>query len=64
MLAPQPAAVRGSLRDGVRRLWPLMRPHRRRLAAGGACIVVYVLCWPLLAALAGQLIPAIGAGDL
>jgi len=64
MLAPPPAAGRHSLRDSVRRLWPLMRPHRRRLGAGGVCIVIYVLCWPLLAALAGRLIPAIGAGDL
>jgi ATP-binding cassette, subfamily B, bacterial len=27
-------------------------------------VLVYVACWPLLALLAGQLIPAIGAGDL
>ncbi|MEY3462789.1 MAG: hypothetical protein RLZZ468_567 [Cyanobacteriota bacterium] len=56
MLAPSPA--------GFRRLWPLLRPHRRRLAAGGVCILLYVACWPLLAWLAGQLIPAIGGGDL
>ncbi|MCS5691815.1 ABC transporter ATP-binding protein/permease [Cyanobium sp. FGCU-6] len=55
MLAPSPA--------GFRRLWPLLKPHRRRLAAGGLCMLVYVACWPLLAWLAGQLIPAIGAGD-
>jgi ATP-binding cassette, subfamily B, bacterial len=46
------------------RLWPLLRPHRRRLLGGGACVLVVVACWPLLALLAGQLIPAIGAGDL
>jgi ATP-binding cassette subfamily B protein len=28
------------------------------------CIVIFVGCWPLLAYLAGQLIPAIGAGDI
>ncbi|MFM7547763.1 MAG: ABC transporter ATP-binding protein, partial [Cyanobacteriota bacterium] len=55
MLAPSPA--------GFRRLWPLLRPHRRRLLAGGLCMVLFVLCWPLLAWLAGRLIPAIGAGD-
>jgi ATP-binding cassette subfamily B protein len=55
MLAPSPA--------GFRRLWPLLKPHRRRLAAGGLCMLVYVACWPVLAWLAGQLIPAIGAGD-
>ena len=47
---------------GFRRLWPLLRPHRRRLLAGGLCMAVFVGCWPLLAWLAGQLIPAIGAG--
>ena len=49
---------------GFRRLLPLLRPHMRRLIWGGACMIVYVGCWPLLAFLAGQLIPAIGAGDL
>jgi ATP-binding cassette, subfamily B, bacterial len=48
----------------VARLWPLLRPHRRRLLAGGGCVLVTVACWPLLALLAGRLIPAIGAGDL
>jgi ATP-binding cassette subfamily B protein len=56
MLAPSPA--------GFRRLWPLLEPHRRRLTAGAFCILVYVACWPLLAWLAGQLIPAIGDGNL
>jgi ATP-binding cassette, subfamily B, bacterial len=56
MLAPSPA--------GFRRLLPLLKPHRRRLAAGALCILIYVACWPLLAWLAGQLIPAIGGGNL
>ncbi len=56
MLAPSPA--------GFRTLWPLLKPHRRRLLLGGLCMLVFVACWPLLAWLAGQLIPAIGAGDL
>jgi len=56
MLAPSPA--------GFRALWPLLKPHRRRLLLGGLCILIFVACWPLLAWLAGQLIPAIGAGDL
>ena len=56
MLAPSSA--------GFRRLLPLLLPHRRALLAGGACMLVFVACWPLLAWLAGQLIPAIGAGDL
>ncbi len=55
MLAPSPA--------GFRQLWPLLKPHRRRLLAGGLCMLIYVACWPLLAWLAGLLIPAIGAGN-
>ena len=56
MLAPSPA--------GFRRLWPLLQPHRRTLLAGGLCILVFVASFPLLAWLAGQLIPAIGGGDI
>jgi ATP-binding cassette subfamily B protein len=55
MLAPSSA--------GFRRLLPLLVPYRSALLAGGACMLVFVVCWPLLAWLAGQLIPAIGAGD-
>ncbi|MCP9917598.1 ABC transporter ATP-binding protein [Cyanobium sp. ATX 6F1] len=55
MLAPPSA--------GFRRLLPLLKPYRRNLVAGGLCMLVFVGCWPLLAWLAGQLIPAIGAGD-
>jgi ATP-binding cassette subfamily B protein len=55
MLAPPSA--------GFRRLLPLLKPHRNTLLAGGLCMLVFVGCWPLLAWLAGQLIPAIGAGD-
>ena len=55
MLAPPSA--------GFRRLLPLLQPYRGALVAGGSCMLVFVACWPLLAWLAGQLIPAIGAGD-
>ena len=55
MLAPSSA--------GFRRLLPLLKPHRPALLAGGVCMLVFVGCWPLLAWLAGQLIPAIGAGE-
>ncbi len=55
MLAPPSA--------GFRRLLPLLQPHRRSLVTGWLCTLVFVVCWPLLAWLAGQLIPAIGAGD-
>ena len=56
MLASSPA--------GFRRLLPLLRPHRRRLFAGACCTVVFVGSFPVLAWLAGQLLPAIGAGDI
>ncbi|MEB3271612.1 MAG: ABC transporter ATP-binding protein [Synechococcus sp.] len=56
MLASSPPGFRGLL--------PLLRPHRRRLTWGGLCTVVFVASFPLLAWLAGQLIPAIGAGDI
>ena len=56
MLAPSPA--------GFRRLLPLLQPYHRQLWAGGACMLVFVGCWPLLASLAGQLVPAIGSGDV
>ena len=55
MLAPSSA--------GFRRLLPLLKPHRSALLAGGMCMLVFVACWPLLAWLAGQLIPAIGEGN-
>ena len=55
MLAPPSA--------GFRRLLPLLKPYRSALLAGGLCMLVFVACWPLLAWLAGQLIPAIGSGD-
>jgi ATP-binding cassette subfamily B protein len=56
MLASSPPGFRGLL--------PLLRPHRRRLTWGALCTVVFVASFPLLAWLAGQLIPAIGAGDI
>jgi ATP-binding cassette subfamily B protein len=42
----------------------LLKPHRSNLLAGGLCILIFVASFPLLAWLAGQLIPAIGAGDI
>ncbi|WP_320664438.1 ABC transporter ATP-binding protein [Prochlorococcus sp. MIT 1223] len=42
----------------------LLRPHINELVLGGISMFVYVLCWPLLAWLAGKLIPAIGEGNL
>ena len=56
MLAPSPA--------GFRRLLPLLQPYHRQLWGGGLCMLVFVACWPVLAWLAGQLVPAIGSGDV
>jgi len=56
MLAPSPA--------GFRRLLPLLQPYHRQLWAGGACMLVFVGTTPLVATLSGQLVPAIGSGDL
>ena len=40
------------------------KPHIRELAGGSVSMIIYVICWPILAWLAGQLIPAIGEGNL
>ena len=46
------------------RLIPPVRPYLNRFIKGFICMIIYVTCWPLLAYLAGKLIPAIGSGDL
>ncbi len=45
-------------------LIPPIKPYLGRLSKGFACMIIYVTCWPILAFLAGKLIPAIGSGDL
>ena len=50
--------------NNFQKVFHLLRPHKRNLFLGSLCIIIYVACWPLLAWLAGQLIPAIGNGDL
>ncbi len=47
-----------------RTLIRLLRPHRKEVLWGLFFMIIYVLCWPILASLAGKLIPAIGDGDL
>ena len=46
------------------RLIPPITPYVNRFIKGFICMIVYVTCWPILAFLAGKLIPAIGSGDL
>ena len=48
----------------ILRLIPPVRPYTNRFIKGFICMLIYVACWPLLAFLAGNLIPAIGSGDL
>ncbi len=45
-------------------LMGLIKPHFKGLILGGIAMIIYVGCWPLLAWLAGRLIPAIGDGNL
>ncbi|WP_269622989.1 ABC transporter ATP-binding protein [Prochlorococcus marinus] len=47
-----------------KRLVPLLSPYSHQIFLGGIFMIIYVACWPLLAWLAGKLIPAIGEGDL
>ena len=49
---------------GFRRLLPFLGQHWRPLAAGSGCTIVYVATFPLLAAVAGRMIPAIGSGSM
>ena len=46
------------------RLIPPIRPYANRFIKGFICMLIYVACWPVLAYLAGNLIPAIGSGDI
>ena len=46
------------------RLIPPFRPYLDRFIKGFICMIIYVACWPILAFLAGKLIPAIGSGNL
>ncbi|MFL2881072.1 ABC transporter ATP-binding protein [uncultured Prochlorococcus sp.] len=45
-------------------LIPSITPYINRFIKGFICMIIYVACWPILAFLAGKLIPAIGSGEL
>lgn len=49
---------------GFRRLIPLLRPHRRLLAIGTLCMLVFVSSQLVLMRLMGRLLPDVGSGDL
>ena len=40
-----------------------LKGHFAVLILGGISMIAYVICWPILAWLAGKLIPAIGQGN-
>tara|TARA_B100000965_G_scaffold143581_1_gene119596 strand:- start:3603 stop:5363 length:1761 start_codon:yes stop_codon:yes gene_type:complete len=51
-------------KHNILRLIPPITPYINRFIKGFICMMIYVACWPILAFLAGKLIPAIGSGDL
>ena len=52
------------LKDNNLQLIPPITPYISRFVKGFICMIIYVACWPLLAFLAGKLIPAIGSGEI
>ncbi|WP_413315905.1 ABC transporter ATP-binding protein [Prochlorococcus marinus] len=53
-----------SSKSSFRKLIPNLVPYLKELATGAIFMLIYVVCWPILAWLAGRLIPAIGEGNL
>jgi ATP-binding cassette, subfamily B, bacterial len=45
-------------------LLPYLRPHWRTIAVALGCTVIFTLCWPLLASMAGQLLGFLVKGDV
>ena len=56
--------VKEVLKDNILQLIPPITPYINRFIKGFICMIIYVACWPILAFLAGKLIPAIGSGEL
>ena len=51
-------------RSSYRDLLPYLRPHWRTIATALGCTIVFTVCWPLLAALAGKLLGFLVKGDV
>ena len=51
-------------RSSYRDLLPYLRPHWRTIAVALGCTLVFTVCWPLLAALAGKLLGFLVKGDV
>ena len=56
--------VKEILKYNILRLIPPIKPYKTTFIKGFICTLIYVACWPILAFLAGKLIPAIGSGNL
>ena len=56
--------VKEVLKNNILQLIPSITPYINRFIKGFICMIIYVACWPILAFLAGKLIPAIGSGEL
>ena len=56
--------VKEVIKNNILQLIPSITPYINRFIKGFICMIIYVACWPLLAFLAGKLIPAIGSGEL
>ena len=56
--------VKGVIKNNILQLIPSITPYINRFIKGFICMIIYVACWPILAFLAGKLIPAIGSGEL
>ena len=56
--------VKEVLKNNILQLIPPITPYINRFIKGFICMIIYVACWPILAFLAGKLIPAIGSGEL
>ena len=56
--------VKGVIKNNILQLIPSIIPYINRFIKGFICMIIYVACWPILAFLAGKLIPAIGSGEL
>ena len=56
--------VKEVIKNNILQLIPPITPYINRFIKGFICMIIYVACWPILAFLAGKLIPAIGSGEL
>ena len=56
--------VKEVIKNNILQLIPSITPYINRFIKGFICMIIYVACWPILAFLAGKLIPAIGSGEI